>query len=205
MKAKSMESLAFITLLAGVILLATGSFLAQGDEKAGAPCPKTVLCPAPYHQIFTATSPCAVFEADFTPAQLGAPRACLNDSGGNKHFLYTFQWKMPTPCCQITQARLTIKMKANSEGRSAKSSDAGNDGITVMYSGASVPPYSESVYSSWPFSQGQTATKTWNLTGVALDNLCHSGRLSFAVQDDTMVLSASLELCGCCLRGEPCR
>src|SRR5213079_1714432 len=92
-------------------------------------------------------------------------------------------------------------MKSNGPGQSQNSADAGNDGIAIMHAGVVVAPYNEAVYSgiSRPFGVGQVAIKTWNLTGAALSNLNASGYLSFAVQDDTSVQSATLQLWGCCL------
>lgn len=138
-------------------------------------------------------------QTDFSAVQWGASRAGLNDSGRDKHFLGTFPWRPPSKCCQITRATLTVTMKANSAGSSATSSDAGNDAIHVMNAGSPVPPYSGAVYTSWPFKAGQPATKTWNLTGAALTKIENGGGLSFLVQDDTMVQSATLVLGGCCL------
>jgi hypothetical protein len=96
---------------------------------------------------------------------------------------------------------LTVKMKANQGGQAANSPDAGNDGIALMSGGSTVPPYSAGVYAGIPrpFNPGQLASVTWNLTGAALANINANNSLSFAVQDDTSVQSATLQLSGCCL------
>jgi len=192
-------------LLAPAILFNAGSILAQEQGRAVVPIAAPAdpighlqLCPAPINLTLTAATP-NVFKGDFTAAQLGNYQASLNYSGTDKQYLHTFEWKRRHRCCQITKAVLTVRVKALLSGQSNSSSDAGNDGITLMHLGASVPPYSERVYSSWPFPAGQLATKTWNLTGTALANLNANSRLSFAVQDDTMVQSATLQLTGCCL------
>lgn len=155
-------------------------------------------CPRPIALTLTAATP-NVFNSDFTPAQLAAPRAWLNDPAINKHFLYTFQLPLEGRCCEIRQAVLTVKMRSNSTGMLQTSSDAGNDGINIMHNGSSAPPYSQSVYSSWPFGSGQPVTKQWTLSGVALSNINANRRLSIDVQDDTMVQSATLRISGCCL------
>lgn len=155
-------------------------------------------CPRPISLTLTATTP-NVVNSDFSALQLGAPRAWLNDPAINKNFLYTFQYAKDEKCCEVTSAVLTVRMKANQSGQSKTTADAGNDGISIMYNGGLVLPFSQPVYSSWSFNAGQTATKTWTLTGAALANLNATRRLSIYVQDDTMVQSATLQISGCCL------
>jgi hypothetical protein len=155
-------------------------------------------CPRPIALNLSATAP-NVVNADFNATQLGISRAWLNDPAINKGFLYTFQPIRDEKCCEITSAILTVKLRSNQAGQSKTSSDSGNDGIAIMFLGSTVPPFSEPVYGSWPFPVGQTATKTWNLTGAALAHLNATHRLSIWVQDDSAVLSATLQLSGCCL------
>src|SRR6266403_2050464 len=124
-------------------------------------------CPRPISLTLTATTP-NVVNSDFSAAQLGAPRAWLNDPAINKNFLYTFQYAKDERCCEVTSAVLTVRMKANQGGQSKASADAGNDAISIMYNAGLVLPFSQSVYSSWAFNAGQTTTKTWTLTGAAL-------------------------------------
>jgi len=159
-------------------------------------------CPKPISLTLTANTP-NVVTTDFSADQLAGPRAWLNDPAINKHFLYTFHWTNDQRCCEITQALLTVKMKANQGGVSKTSRDAGNDGIAVMLPTA-VVAYSDSVYSppggpGWPFSAGATAVKSWSLSPAALNSLNATHNLSIYVEDDTMVTSATLQLSGCCL------
>lgn len=156
-------------------------------------------CPNPIALTLTAKNPTSFDPADF-PAG-GAPHMSgLGDPSHDKNFWYTFQWKRAERCCQITRAMLTVVLKANLPGQSKTSPDAGNDTIAIVYNKASVAPYSENVYSHWPFSVGQTVTKQWvSLNATELSNINASGRLSFAVQDDSQVVSATLQLWGCCL------
>ena len=158
-------------------------------------------CPRPIALTLTATNPTSFNPADFSPGQLAAPHMTgLGDTSINKHFLYTFQWKRDERCCQITRAILTVKMKSNQAGQLG-TPDASNDGIVIMYNKSVVLPYNEAVYSAVPkpFPVGTPAAKTWTLNPAALNNLNASGRLSFGVQDDTRVESATLQLWGCCL------
>lgn len=156
-------------------------------------------CPAPFNVTIDAVTP-FVNTSDFSPGHLANYQTALGYTGINKGYLHTFAWKPQSKCCQVTKAVLTVKLKANKGGKSATSSDAGNDTISVVHAGTGVAPYSEKVYNSWPFSAGQTVVKTWDLTGVALTNINTDKRLSFAVQDDTQVVSATLRLEGCCLK-----
>lgn len=148
----SKRSLAYSLLLATFIL--SGALANAQDRKAlaigeGQPVAK-VTCPRPISLTLTATTP-KVVNSDFSALQLGAPRAWLNDPAINKSFLYTFQYTKDEKCCEVTSAVLTVGMKSNQGGASKTSSDAGNDGIAIMYNGAGVPPFSQSVYSSWSF------------------------------------------------------
>ena len=195
---------AYLLLAAGLALPAAP---ARTQERRPAPGPAEAVpavrgeCPRPIALTLKADPPSFV-ATDFNQAQLGAPHMTgLNATTGDKNFLHTFQWKRDERCCQVTRAVLTVKMKSIHGGQSATSSDAGNDGIAIMHAGAAVAPYNEAVYSAVPkpFGTGQPAVKTWNLTGAALNNINTSSQLSFAVQDDTGVESATLQLWGCCL------
>lgn len=179
---------------------------AQTQERKVAPPHEVPVvisgCPSPITNLtLTATTP-NVFNADFMPGQLSAPRAWLNDPATNKHFLYTFQWKKEERCCQISKAILTVKMKANQSGAPGNS-DASNDGISIMHLGSVVPTFSQAVYVPPPtlFPTGHPSVKQWTLTGAALANLNANRRLSLDVQDDTKVESVTLQLWGCCLSG----
>jgi hypothetical protein len=159
-------------------------------------------CPRPVTLTLTAANPMTFVASDFNPQQVAqAHMSGFGDTAIDKNFLYTFQWRKEGQCCQITKAVLTVNMRSNGPGQSSSSADAGNDGIALMHAGAVVAPYNEAVYSNVPkpFVAGQLATKTWVLTGAALNNLNASGLISFAVQDDTSVVSATLQISGCCL------
>ena len=184
------------TLLLAVSAVAQERRIQGANEVA---LPVREACPNPRAWTLNATTP-NVFNADFSAGMLAPPRAFLNDPLGDKRFVYTFQWRSEQRCCEITGAVLTVKMKANQDGTSYTSSDAGNDGIAIVHLGSVVQPFSEPVYTTPPsFNAGQPSVKTWQLSGAALNNLKANGRLSIYVQDDTMVESATLQIRGCCL------
>lgn len=155
-------------------------------------------CPRAVNLTLAATAP-NVVNSDFPAVNITGPRAFLNGTQPNQIFLHTFQWARDGRCCEVTNAVLTVELKALQDGTTKDSADAGNDRIGLMHAGSAVQPFYEPVYSSWPFKAGQTATKIWNLTGAALTYLNTYGTVSFYVQDDTSVVSATLQVSGCCL------
>ncbi len=159
-----------------------------------------VPCPAPFSATIEATTP-HIVAADFNAAQLANHQEALGYTVANKGYAHTFEWKPNAPCCQVTKATLVVKMKSIEGGTSATSSDAGNDIIAVLGSGGvAIAPYHEPVYGpKFPFPAGTLVTKTWDIQGAALSKLNTAHTLSFYVQDDTTVLSATLQLTGCCL------
>ena len=192
-KFNSRRQLAQVALFS-LLALGAGSAFAQtaaGEGRGGG-------CPNPISETINVGQPnVGAFRAD----QLALPRAWLNDSAANKAFLGTFQWKPKSKCCEITRATLTVNMKANTASTSATASDAGNDTIGVMVGGVgAMPQPGGQVYTpTFAFPAGTLITKTFNITGTALANLETGGGLSFVVQDDTMVMSATLTLSDCCL------
>jgi hypothetical protein len=168
------------------------------------PVVPAAACPRALAVTLTAQNPPNVYSGDFSPAQL-ANQVGLNYTSINKIFLHTFQWRRDQTCCQVTKAVLTVRMRSNSPCTSANSPDAGNDGINIMHNTLSL--YGEPVYSGppplWSCGVNQPAVKQWTFSPTVnpaiLNNINTLGRLSFAVQDDTRVESATLQLSGCCL------
>ena len=192
----------FALLLAAAILLTVVPLLAQEEKRAvaGGGIPdivRPVACPAPFSVTLNANTP-YVLPSDLPS---GANyQTSLNYTGADKSYFHTFVWKHERRCCQVTSAVLTVHMKANQPGQSNTSSDAGNDNITLWHAGQVVQPYNERIYGPpYPFPAGQTATMVWNLNATALGILNSSGALTFGVEDDTSVTSATLQLTGCCL------
>lgn len=183
------------SLILGIVI---GGVLAASAVLAQEVSQRPMLCPHPTYETLTASGS-SVVNADFSAAALAAPRAGLNDSQPNKMFLYSFVWKPSGKCCTIVGATLTVKMMSNQPGSSKTASDAGNDLIGITRNGAGVPGYAGPVYTSFPFPANQATTKTYVLTGAELANLNADNRLSFNVEDDTRVTSATLSLARCCL------
>jgi hypothetical protein len=150
-----------------------------------------IPCPVPVHINLTAPPPTTPTPdpADF-PA--GTQSANFGGTSINQDFKDTFHWKLPGDCCQIISGKLTLRYKAL-QGGSAGSPTSANDRVSIIKNGSAVltqPLYTGAV------ATGFTTTKTLSLTPAMLTN----NRLSFGVEDDTSVLSASLEVVACCLR-----
>ncbi len=158
-------------------------------------------CPSPSSFTLTAPSMPTIYPGDFTQltaAQI-SNRAGLNDHSHNKFFLCTFKWDK-RKCCEITKAVLTVKMYSNQNGTGHTSSDAGNDRIGLVHNGVGIGlPASTWVYPATSFPINTPSTISWNITGPALTQLKADGRLSFAVEDDTRVESATLVINECCV------
>ena len=178
-----------------LVVAAFGADRALGQaERVPGPAP-SVPCPLPMHVNLTvqAPSPGTPFAGDFP----SSPPVTLTNFGGtaiNRHLRHTFSWKPLSECCQYLEGKLTIQYRALQGGQSATSSDAGNDGVAIFSNGTAL--LSQPLYTSFPFPAGHTGTKTIALTPAMLSH----NRLSFAVQDDTSVTSATLQVTGCCVR-----
>ena len=160
-----------------------------------------VPCPAPFTTVIEATVPYIV-ATDFNASQLTNHQEALGFTGADKIYLHTFVWKPNSCCCIITKADLVVKMKSILGGASATSSDAGNDLIGIVgFGGVGLVP-STRVYDgiATPFPAGTTVTKTFSISGSALNKLNTEHTLSIVVEDDTTVLSATLTVSGCCLK-----
>lgn len=180
----------------GAIML--GGFLtasATTAQVARRPLP-AMPCPNPTAQQMSMTAP-VVMNADFSAAALAAPRAGINDPAPNKLFLHTFRWDSPA-CCLITAAYLTVVTRANQAG-GATGSNAGNDTIGLALNGSSIPGMAGPIYSG-AVTLNQQTTKTFVVNAAGLAAMNTNNRLSFAVQDDTRVLSADLRIERCCIR-----
>ncbi|MET0272423.1 MAG: hypothetical protein ABW360_05495 [Phenylobacterium sp.] len=185
-----MKRAVLMTALVGC-LLSSGAALSQ--DRGG-----PMLCPNPTYDSMSLSTPTPV-DADFRSDMLAIARAGVNDRAPNKFFLHTFQWKPPA-CCQITAATLVISLRSNQPGTSATASDAGNDTIGVMSNGVAFPGLNGAMYSSFPVANDQATTKTYVMTPAALAAMNANDRLSFYVQDDTRVVSATLRISRCCVK-----
>ncbi|MBI4573034.1 MAG: hypothetical protein HY713_07070 [candidate division NC10 bacterium] len=183
-----------------VVMAVFAGLGAAQEEKKGFPAlprpgptpAEGLACPSPMF-VSIANPPTATPYAPDFPT----PVPPLTNFGGtqtDKHLRHTFTWRPAGECCQYMSGKLTLQYRALTGGQSATSLDAGNDGVSVFSGGAVL--LSLPVYTSFPFSLGQTGTKTIPLTPAMLTN----NRLSFAVQDDTSVTSVKLEVAACCVR-----
>ena len=134
----------------------------------------------PYLPDFPTTSCSAGWEPNF------------GGTTADRCFRHTFTWKAPGPGCRCLSGELTIKYKAL-QGGPAGSSSSANDAVGIDSGGAVVPGTYQPLYSG-TVTTGQTGTKTIRLSCDMLKN----NRLSFYVQDDTSVTSATLHVVYCC-------
>jgi hypothetical protein len=134
---------------------------------------------------------------DFSHQQpaLGAP--IFHQTTANKQFGYTFNFKMPEGCCEVSAGKLTVYYRAVQGGSSATSSDAGNDIGELIRNG--VGSGGGPIYSSFPFAAGTTTVKTYTVPA----NWIASGRVSFIAEDDTAVDHATLTAQMCCVHMTP--
>ncbi len=159
---------------------------------------RIMRCPTPMNITLKAPPPTQATpnSTDFPPAP-PPPSGIEPNFGGttkNRHFRHTFSWKPLTDCCQYLSGTLTLTYEALSQGQSTTSPNAGNDSWSIWKNGT--VQGSGYVYTSFPFQQGQTGTITIQLTPAMLAG----NRLSFLVQDDTSVKSATLNVVACCVR-----
>jgi hypothetical protein len=192
----------------GISVLTGGAF-AQ-ELNIGRPN-REVLCPHPATLQLSATATPSVNPTDFpTPLPAGQGVRVLGQAASNQVFRYTFNWKVPDKlCCEITRATLTVVLRWFG---SAGPSTAGNDTISIVNGGTSVPGMGGYIWggniagnttSPTPYTANtvptmQTKTVVFDLASV-LNNMTQLNRLSFAVQDDSTVVSAVLQLNGCCV------
>ena len=157
-------------------------------------------CPNPRQINLTQTTGAATpFLADFptTPCSAGF-EPNFGGTNPDRCFRHTFSFPPPTElCCQCVEGRgntLIIQYKALVGGPAGSASSA-NDTIAFYSGGSVVSGTSQKLYSG-PVIKGQIFTKTIPLKCSWLTN----NRLSFLVQDDTSVLSATLKISTCCVK-----
>ncbi len=166
--------------------------LPEGASQPTQPVP----CPHP----FTLTRPGIASEVvhsptgDFTGVHPYAWASGFGDPHANVLFAYTFDLSRyvsnPRICCALTSATLTLNLKCHADIPQ-------NDTWAIIRNGHSVPGSGGTI--GWPSGcNGQTKTVTWTASAADLARMNADERLSFAVQDDTTVISASLKVSGCC-------
>lgn len=189
-----------LTLAFAFVALAglTGTGVAQEARQALGPQPHPVPCPIPRHVHLTAPLPVVAtpVAADFPIAPVVLLEPNFGGTTLNRHFRHTFTFPSPSEkeCCQCVDGKntLTLRYKAL-QGGAAGSATSVNDGVAIYSNGIAVS--SQSLYSG-SVTTGQLGTRIIPLKCSWLAN----NRLSFAVQDDTSVISATLHVDFCCVR-----
>lgn len=188
------NTLTTITLL--IVIVLTAGFASAQEERMAVALPVApVACPFPYHQHFTAgpgaPAPAPVL-SEF-PAAIGplVTGSVWNQGVANKHFGQTFRFPSSKDCCVMTSATLTIHLKALQSGPSLSTSV--NDGLTVYANHGVI-----NSQALWTPAVHANDTKTVVIP-ITANNLT-GGMVSFYVEDDTAVVSAELDVTGCCIR-----
>lgn len=180
-----------------VLVSVAALFLATAFATAGTLGQKAtpLQCPTPRHVTLTASTPSANM-ADF-PANCSAGYE-QNLGGGTPNRCYIHTFDLPTPsefCCQCVESKknfLTIRYKAL-QGGPVNSPSSWNDTVAIYPGGLSATK----LYAQGSaVATGQTGTKTIRVTCAMLAH----NRLSFLVQDDTSVTSATLDVDLCCVK-----
>jgi hypothetical protein len=155
----------------------------------------TAQCPVPRHVTLTASTPSANM-ADFPANCSTGYEQNLGGTTPNKCYIHTFDLPISSDlCCQCIDSKknfLTIRYKAL-QGGPVNSASSWNDTVAIYpgaLSAAKLYPQGSAV------ATGQTGTKTIPITCAMLAH----NRLSFLVQDDTAVTSATLDLDLCCVK-----
>jgi sugar lactone lactonase YvrE len=137
---------------------------------------------------------------DFSAAY-NAASVPFHTESPNHLVLCTFKWESK-PCCKVTSATLHVKMHAVQNGtvyNDVRDADPANDRIGLFHLGTGeTSPSSEYIYPYGNFPSGTVAHIDWPITGIALANLQTDHRLSFLVEDDTAIDSATLDINECC-------
>jgi len=137
------------------------------------------------------------------PASLVSPPHAEPNFGGatpNRVFRHTFQFKLPkNKCCQCTSVTLTLKLKALQDALDINHSaaNASNDKWYIYTNGSICA--SGFVYDQ-PVPQGTVISKTIKIPCKCLAVSGGYGKLTFVVQDDTSVQSATMTVKGCCVK-----
>ena len=176
-----------------VVCLAAGVASAQEVR----PSTEQVACPHPITVHLSAgpsgpaTPILSQFPANVRPLIGGS---VWNQTAHDKQFGHTFRFNPLTKeCCAMTSGLLTLHLKALVGGSGSTSA---NDGVNVYVGGVQIgaqTPWTSTV------TTGATRAMTFNLTA----NNLTSGFVSFYVEDDTAVISAELDLTGCCITKRP--
>jgi hypothetical protein len=176
-----------------IVCLAASAAWAQEirPSTAQVPCPYPITVHLSAGPIGPATPILSEFPANLRPLIGGS---VWNQTAHDKQFGHTFRFNPLTKeCCAMTSGTLTLHLRALVGGPGSTSA---NDGVNVYTVG---PPIAGQTPWTSTVTTGATRPLTFNLTA----NNLTSGFVSFYVQDDTAVVSAELDLIGCCVTRRP--
>jgi len=179
---KPFSMIAAAIVMLSAISLGAGPAKAQAPEAARMIPGPAVPCPNPVHSIITRpTSP-----GGQQPATI---LGTYNQTSINQSFKDTFTFKPPQgQCCQYTSGVLRVTYKAL-QGGPPNSSTSANDDAGLMPG-----PYPR-IFTGAVAAGTIKANVPYTLTPAMLA----SGSVTLYVEDDTAVVSATLEITGCCL------
>ncbi len=151
-------------------------------------------CPKPQHISLTQTAGAATpVLANFptTPCSAGF-EPNLGGTTSDRCVRHTFSFPPPSElCCQCVEGKhstLTLRYKALQGGPA-------NDTFAIFSSGSVISGTSHALYSG-AVTTGQIVTKTIPLKCSWLTN----NQLNFLIQDDTSLISATLNVNACCVK-----
>lgn len=159
-------------------------------------------CPQPITLKLTHGGPGVHTAGQPDPADFGSlPGGTYNQTSINQWFRDSFHFKTSnSKCCQFKDGKLTVVYRALQAGPANSSTSANDDGGVWSGSGLLTGASGGRIFSG-AVTLGQMATIPY----VVPAGLIASGKVSFAAEDDTAVVSATLEISGCCLDPTPIR
>lgn len=177
------------SLTLALAFVALAGFVGLGAAQKGQPLPtQPIKCPMPRQLVLTAPPPLVAtpFAADFPTAPPLEPN--FGGTTADLYFRHSFTIPPPTDkeCCECVNAELTLEYNAIQSG------GASNDSVEIFSNTTVVS--TQHLYSG-PVTAGQPQKRTIRLMCSWLANK----RLSFEVQDDTSVTSATLNVDLCCV------
>jgi len=181
----------------GVILIISAAAAAFAQEARIDP--EYNRCPRPFSTVIVGeNSPPAPNAAAFSAIGINPTTVSgsqWNQTQVNKAFGTTFHFPAPgKDCCLMTYGVLIVKLKAL-QGGGTGSSSSWNDDI-VVFSGTHKDGNQRIWSQTAPVHTGDMTQLQFPLSAQTLQ----SGVVSLYVEDDTAVVSAHLELRGCCIK-----
>ena len=140
---------------------------------------------------------------DFSPLPAGTTLAAgLNDPNSNRWFRHSFIVRPAGACCQVLSATLVIQLRTTDEAKGGHTTDASNDSWSIRgLNGVGIPGHGGPVHANYTptLPIGTSRTIAVDLNPAAIAHMNTHGHLSFIVQDDAAVVSATLQINRCCL------